>query len=657
MHTHLVLVVLAFVIAITQAQTVVKVVNDRANHTMLEALVIKAELVDILEVNTTKFTLFAPTDTAFTTDLDTIPATLKTKLTADPIDNNHKALLQDVLKQHVISAATAIMTANLTATATSFETMSDGNPLTLDNVAPQIKAGAVNATISTPDISATNGVVHVIDKVLFPASCSRTVFDIANRSTFHTTLVTFLKAADLVATLNIDKVGIGYTVFAPTNAAFEKIDAATQFCLALPANRDHLVNLLKYHVVNSTDVASSLTDGLEIMSLDTTSHTTSTKYKFASTGTTLTPFEGNEANITVTDLLATNGVVHVIDRVLIPKGFEAKLVCSVVTVIAGSSTRELLLALLIRADLATALAATNTQFTVFAPTDAAFTAWPAGDLKSKLTADPIGANHKALLQDVLKFHVISAAVAYMKANVVGLDAATEFQTTSAGNTLTLKAAAPQIKAGTVDATVTIFNLTAFNGVVHVIDKVLLPPSCSRTVFDIANRSTFHTTLVTLLKAADLVATLNIDKVGIGYTVFAPTNAAFDKIDAATLTCLALPANKDHLVNLLKYHVVDSTVVVGGLTDGVEIMSLDTTSTKYIFASTGTTLTPFDGTVAKITVTDLLATNGVVHVIDTVLIPKGFVAKLVCDTTSSASSSSSSLTIVALAATAVFAMFF
>ena len=341
MHTRLALVVLACVIAITQAQSIVKVVIDSYDHPTLEALVIKADLVDALEVTTTKFTLFAPTDAAFTTDLETIPATLKTKLTADPIDNNHKALLQDVLKQHVISAATAIMTANLTATATSFETMSDGNPLTLDNVAPQIKAGAVNATISTPDISATNGVVHVIDKVLFPASCSRTVFDIANRSTFHTTLVTLLKAADLVATLNIDKVGIGYTVFAPTNAAFDKIDAATLTCLALPANKDHLVNLLKYHVVDSTVVVGGLTDGVEIMSLDTTS----TKYIFASTGTTLTPFDGTVAKITVTDLLATNGVVHVIDTVLIPKGFVAKLVCDTFSSASSSSSSLTIVAL------------------------------------------------------------------------------------------------------------------------------------------------------------------------------------------------------------------------------------------------------------------------------------------------------------------------
>jgi len=249
--------------------------------------------------------------------------------------------LQDVLKQHVVSATTAIMSADLPATADSKDTLSIGNPLTVKDVAPQIKAGDVEATVLNADIFATNGVVHVINKVLFPASCFRTVVGVASGSTNHTTLVRLLTAADLVATLNIDKVGIGYTVFAPTNAAFANINAATLTCLELPANKAHLVNLLKYHVVGSTVVLSGLTDGMEITSLDMTSDTTSTKYKFAVVGTTLAPLDGTVAKITMTDLLATNGVVHVIDTVLIPKSFVAKLDCSAAPSLASSSSSSL----------------------------------------------------------------------------------------------------------------------------------------------------------------------------------------------------------------------------------------------------------------------------------------------------------------------------
>ena len=322
MHTRLVLVVLACVIAITQTQRmVVEVVAGSDNHTTLEALVIRADLATTLSANKTKFTLFAPTDAAFTA----LPAgDLKTKLTAGPISANHKALLQDVLKFHMISAEAAIMGADLPATATSVDTMSLGNTLTLRSVAPQVKAGAVEATVSSADLTATNGVVHSIDKLLLPPSCSRTVVGIATGSTDHTKLVELLTAAELVPPLSIDTVGTGYTVFAPTNAAFDKIDTATMSCLALPENKAHLVNLLKYHVVGATVVAGDLTDKMQISSLDTAAD----KYAFASNGTTLTPLDGTASKITTTNLLATNGVVHVIDSVLISKGFVAKLVCA-----------------------------------------------------------------------------------------------------------------------------------------------------------------------------------------------------------------------------------------------------------------------------------------------------------------------------------------
>jgi len=218
---------------------------------------------------------------------------------------------------------------------------------------------------------------------------------------------------------------------------------------------------------------------------------------------------------------------------------------------------------------------------------------------------------------------------------------------------------------------TIGSRTTANGHLYTIGSVLLPPSCKRTVADIAIGSKDHTELVKLLTTSELVAVLNNNAVGIGYTVFAPTNAAFAKIDTATMSCLGLPENKAHLENLLKYHVVAQTVVASNLTDGREITSLDEAADKYTYASAGT-LTPLEGTASKITTTDLLATNGVVHVIDAVLIPKGFVGCPTVTTTSkiptgtpvpidiksaASPSSSSFLAIVVFTATAVIAMFF
>jgi transforming growth factor-beta-induced protein len=84
---------------------------------------------------------------------------------------------------------------------------------------------------------------------------------------------------------------------------------------------------------------------------------------------------------------------------------------------------------------------------------------------------------------------------------------------------------------------------AKNGVVHVIDKVLLPTSTSRNVVGIATGNTDFSTLVTLLTAADLVTTLGTDDVKTAFTVFAPNNAAFAKVDATTLKCLQEASNK------------------------------------------------------------------------------------------------------------------
>jgi uncharacterized surface protein with fasciclin (FAS1) repeats len=313
--------------------------------------------------------------------------------------------------------------------------------------------------------------------------------------------------------------------------------------------------------------------------------------------------------------------------------------------------------------------------------NAAFIAVPTKDLKTKLTVDggPILANHKALLQDVVgfKFHLIPTRYD-MDTWPTQAEGGSTFATMSAGNSLKWKIDSNSEVGMVTDGVTTddgvSSQLPANNGVIHKIETVFFPLSCYRTVTSIVTGSSNHTEIVKLLKAADLVTTLTIDTVGIGYTVFAPTNAAFAKIDSATMSCLALPANKAHLVNLLKYHVVNATVVAGNLTDGMQILSLDAAADKYAFSSAGTTLTPLDGTASKITTTDLLATNGVVHVIDTVLIPKGFVAKLIgCPiavttaptstaisnvTQSSASSSvSSSLDIVALAATVAMTMLF
>jgi len=148
---------------------------------------------------------------------------------------------------------------------------------------------------------------------------------------------------------------------------------------------------------------------------------------------------------------------------------------------------------------------------------------------------------------------------------------------------------------------------------------------TKDVVDIAIGSKDHTTLVAAIKAADLVTTLK----GKGpFTVFAPTNAAFDKLPAGTVTTLLKPENKAQLAKILTYHVVsgnlDAAAVVAAIKAGNGKAVLTTVSGGKLTGSLEgekVKLTDESGNSAYFIVADLKGSNGVVHVIDGVVLPK------------------------------------
>jgi uncharacterized surface protein with fasciclin (FAS1) repeats len=150
-------------------------------------------------------------------------------------------------------------------------------------------------------------------------------------------------------------------------------------------------------------------------------------------------------------------------------------------------------------------------------------------------------------------------------------------------------------------------------------------SQSKDVVDIAIGSKDHSTLVAAVKAADLVTTLK----GKGpFTVFAPTNAAFDKLPAGTVETLLKPGNKAQLAKILTYHVVsgnlDAAAVVAAIKAGNGKAVLTTVSGGKLTGSIEgdkVKLTDESGNSAYVVVADLKGSNGVVHVIDSVVLPK------------------------------------
>ena len=139
---------------------------------------------------------------------------------------------------------------------------------------------------------------------------------------------------------------------------------------------------------------------------------------------------------------------------------------------------------------------------------------------------------------------------------------------------------------------------------------------AKTIVDIAASNPDFSTLVTAVKAAGLADTLS----GSGpYTVFAPTNAAFAKVPAATLASLLKPANKQQLAAILTYHVVPGTAMAKDVTPGT-VKTVNGANVTVAVDNGNVVLTDGQGNKAKVVKTDIVASNGVIHVIDAVLLP-------------------------------------
>lgn len=154
---------------------------------------------------------------------------------------------------------------------------------------------------------------------------------------------------------------------------------------------------------------------------------------------------------------------------------------------------------------------------------------------------------------------------------------------------------------------------------------LMGISQSKDVVDIAISSADHTTLVAAVQAADLVATLKSTG---PFTVFAPTNAAFAKLPAGTVETLLKPENKTKLAQILTYHVIsgnlDAKAVMAAIKTGKGKVSLTTVNGGKLTASIEkgkVKLTDENGGASYVLATDLKGSNGVIHVIDSVVLPK------------------------------------
>lgn len=375
------------------------------------------------------------------------------------------------------------------------------------------------------------------------------------------------------------------TVFAPTDAAFDALAAALgtdiNGLLALP----NLTDILTYHVLGSVVPSSAVTNGLIAQPL---SLTNTLKLTVGAGGVFV-----NQAPVSAVDLNTDNGVVHVLDAVVLP-------VETVVDVALDNGFNALASAV-VASELMPILVNPLATYTVFAPTDQAFQdlADLVGVPLSELF-DP-AVIPTASLQAVLGTHVLGSVVPSSAVtngaivdNIVGI------------NTLKLTVKG----SGEVfvnQAQVTTVDVNSDNGVVHIINSVLLP---DETVVDVAIDNGF-TTLATAVITAELMPALTNPYTG--YTVFAPTNEAFDNLAAALGTDLAGILALPNLADVLLYHVVGGVVLSTDLMNGTvpTLNGADVT----VDLTNGVMIND-----AMVTTADVEADNGVVHIIDKVLLP-------------------------------------
>jgi len=407
----------------------------------------------------------------------------------------------------------------------------------------------------------------------------KSIVDIAVEDGRFTTLVAALQAADLVETLKGDG---PFTVFAPTDDAFAKLPEGTLDELLKPENKQMLSDILLYHVVAGKVMASdvvNLEESLTVFGKNVAVKVEGDKVLI------------NDSEVIITDIEASNGIIHVIDAVLLPPS-EEKAMDIIDTAIADGRFTTLVAAVQ-AAGLVDTLKGEG-PFTVFAPTDEAFAKLPAGTIDELLKAE-----NKQQLTDILLYHVMAGKV--MSDSVTdGLIA-----DSALGTSLFFKADMGNVYLN--EAQILITDIETTNGVIHVIDTVILP----KDIVDAAVFNKFET-LAAALQAADLVETLK----GEGpFTVFAPTEEAFKALPEGTLASLLLPENKQTLTNILLYHVVSGNVLA---TDVVKLENADTILGQQV------SIKVENGKVfineSEVLVTDIKTTNGVIHVINAVLLP-------------------------------------
>jgi uncharacterized surface protein with fasciclin (FAS1) repeats len=239
-------------------------------------------------------------------------------------------------------------------------------------------------------------------------------------------------------------------------------------------------------------------------------------------------------------------------------------------------------------------------FTVFAPTDKAFSKLPKDTVATLLKPE-----NRKQLQAILTYHVLSGSV-----DLAGALAAKQAKTVQGAD---VKIGFSDGRVRVNDAAILNADIQCSNGIIHVIDSVILPPEPANDIASVAKKAGSFKTLLAAVEAAGLTKILTGEE---PVTVFAPTDQAFAALPDGTVESLLKPENRDQLIAILSLHVVSGKVSAGDALNTKKAKSLSNGALKF-----GIIDGVFKVNNATIVKTDVLCDNGVIHVIDSVLLPK------------------------------------
>ncbi len=429
------------------------------------------------------------------------------------------------------------------------------------------------------------------------------IVDIASSDSNFSILVQALQRADLVSALQADG---SLTVFAPTNDAFQALldkKAAWNTLEDIPV--ETLKSVLLYHVLPIYAPSQNLSDNQVVSTLNGANLTID-----LSSGVKIESATGQSVSVTQADLLAKNGVIHVINEVLLP----GELPKDITDLAIATPDLSILVQALQRANLVGALQADG-PYTVFAPTNTAFQAL----LDSNADWNSLDDIPVDVLTNVLLFHVINGNVTsdmlsdtYVNTLATGPN--------SEPLSLQIEVTGGIEFNGDANPVSGSINIAASNGTIHVIDKVMLPPNVVTLALNNAGFTSLVVALTDSRHTTDFVSILSGDG---PFTIFAPTNAAFQALldsndswnSLADIPIATLDA-------VLKYHVVNgANVQADQLTNGDVTtlggtITIDLTSGAQIQTSSMQTVNILVGAATN----DVQGTNGVIHAVDTVLLP-------------------------------------